>query len=107
MVLTKEEFKDLIVSHINWDKKVDEISDVLGCDFFESNLINYPQELFDKVLKHIFIDEGVDTIYWWMYDYEDKNTEAMWDENGIVIPMKTLDDLWNYVKNFVRDSEES
>lgn len=104
MVLTEKQFKDLIESHLEWDNRISEISNVLNCDIFDTDWIDYTHRLFYKVCKYFFTPEEYDTIIWWMYEHTDKEEDAMWDENGNVIPMKTIDDLYNYIKNDTKES---
>jgi len=96
-MINKKEFKKLIHEFQEFDLKVNKIEDVTGFSLVDSLLYSYPTKLFDQVLTHEFKEEAVDIIYWWMYEH-DKSEEEMWDEDGKTIPMRTLNDLWNYVK---------
>lgn len=67
----------------------------------------FPQ--FDE-LEKLFVNtnlspEGVDWYYWYMYDRPANSEEDQaWEKDGTVIPMRTDDDLWNYLtkNNYVR-----
>lgn len=97
-MVTKEEFIDLIKRHCAWEKRIDSVQEILNCNIFEADWVEYANHLFDKALKISFSESAVDTVMWWIYEHTDKEKEAMWDENGKVIPMKTVEDLWNFVK---------
>lgn len=98
-MITKNEFTDLVKRHIAWDKRIDEIQTVLNCDIFDADWVDYTNSLFTKTLKVLFSESAVDTITWWMYEHTNKEEDAMWDNTGKVIPMKTVEDLWNFVKD--------
>lgn len=89
------EFKTLITKHIEFEDLVDSLSIFLS---YDNPIVEYSENLFDQLLRKDFDAEGIDTIYWWMYEHTDKEKEVMWDKNGKVIPMKTVEDLWNFVK---------
>lgn len=65
---------------------------------FESNLIDYSNKLFDKLLNTIFNKYGVDDINWWIYEKRGNPSLKMWDKNGNEIPTETVEDLWEIVK---------
>lgn len=92
-----KEFKDLIEKHLWWENKLTNISEIMNCNLYDADWIDYTEKLFDKILKDYFDNSNIDIIYWWMYEHTDKNKEAMWDKDGNVIPMKTIEDLYNYV----------
>lgn len=97
-MITKEEFNNLITKYQNWNKRIDEVESILGfADLLEADWIEYAAILFDDALNMLFTKEATDTIYWWLYE---KHTgPSMWDSEGNVIPMDTIEDLWNYIKD--------
>ena len=99
-MITKEEFIDLILKQQKWSNRVDEVSEALNVPtLFESDWVEYASILFDKTLVLLFNEDGVDDIYWWMYEKSENPELKMWDESGKEIPTDTVEDLWNLVKD--------
>ena len=99
-MITKEEFIDLILKQQEWSNRIDKISEALNIPtLFESDWVEYAAILFDKTLDFLFNEDGVDDIYWWMYEKSENPELKMWDESGKEIPTDTVEDLWNLVKN--------
>lgn len=94
MVLS--EFKDLIKKHLEFEDLIDSLSVILN---YDSPIVEYSEGLFDQLLQKDFSKEDIDTIYWWMYELEDKSEPSMWDKDGNVIPMESIEDLWNYINS--------
>lgn len=99
-MITKEKFIDLILKQQEWSNRVDEVSEVLNVPtLFESDWVEYASVLFDKTLALLFNEDGIDDIYWWMYEKSENPELKMWDESGKEISTDTVEDLWNLVKN--------
>lgn len=99
-MITKEKFIDFILKQQEWSNRVDEVSEVLNVPtLFESDWVEYASVLFDKTLALLFNEDGIDDIYWWMYEKSENPELKMWDESGKEIPTDTVEDLWNLVKN--------
>ena len=99
-MITKEKFIDLIFKQQEWSNRVDKVSEVLNVPtLFESDWVEYASVLFDKTLALLFNEDGIDDIYWWMYEKSENPELKMWDESGKEIPTDTVEDLWNLVKN--------
>lgn len=98
-MISKEEFIDLISNHIKWDNKLDEVEKILGIMPLEIDWIEYSAILFDKILYFLFDKETVDIITWWMWEKSENPKLKMFDENGEEIPIGTIDDLWNVIKD--------
>ena len=99
-MITKEKFIDLILKQQEWSNRVDEVSEALNVPtLFESDWVDYAAVLFDKTLALLFNEDGIDDIYWWMYEKSENPELKMWDESGKEIPTDTVEDLWNLVKN--------
>lgn len=75
----------------------------LGISLWDSDLIEYGNSMFLKLLKATFTDEGIDWILWWLCEKPSlgDGTQA-YDENGNPIPTETLEDLWNIVEPYRR-----
>ena len=99
-MITKEKFIDLILKQQEWSNRVDKVSEVLNVPtLFESDWVEYASVLFDKTLALLFNEDGIDDIYWWMYEKSENPELKMWDESVKEIPTDTVEDLWNLVKN--------
>ena len=99
-MITKEEFIDLILKQQEWSNRIDEVSEALNVPtLFESDWVEYASFLFDKTLTLLFNEDGIDDIYWWMYEKSGNPELKIWDENGKEIPTDTVEDLWNLVKD--------
>ena len=64
------------------------------------DLIEY-DEMFHKIIsilgKKLFTEDGWDIIGYYLYEAKTKTAECMWEADGTNIPMKTPDDLYNYL----------
>ena len=99
-MITKEEFIDLILKQQEWSNRIDKISEALNIPtLLESDWVEYASVLFEKTLDLLFNEDGVDDIYWWMYEKSGNPELKMWDESGKEIPTDTVEDLWNLVKD--------
>ena len=98
--MTKEGFIKLIENAQNYNKELHKWDD-FGIDLFELPISELGWNFFDTILQELFTDEGIEWINWWVYDRISVTTEEplkVYDNNGDVIPMNTIDDLWNLVK---------
>lgn len=112
-MITYEKFKEIIVKYINFYKCEDQLRK-MNIDIFESPLFDTTGYFFDWLWESNFTEDGCDTISWWAFEYHnleddfDNNGEyvgdpdkepGMWDKDDNVIPMLTIEDLWNEVKD--------
>lgn len=118
-MITFEKFKDIIVKYINFYKCEDQLRK-MNIEIFESPIFETTGYYFDWLWEAYFTEDGCDTISWWAFEYHnleedfDNNGEyigekmepGMWDKEDNVIPMVTIEDLWNYVKNSRLGKEE-
>lgn len=98
-MITEVEFTNLITNQLAWEAKVDAVEDAMGCCLYDSDWVSHASRLFETTLGFLFVEDAVDTILWWMYEHTDKEQAAMWDKDGKVIPMVTLHDLWEFIKD--------
>lgn len=98
-MITKEQFVNLITKYQVWDKRVEEVSDVLNCPIYDMDLVDYTNELFDQTIKISFDIHGVDNISWWLWEKAGNPELKMWDSDNNEIPTETIDDLWEIVKD--------
>ena len=122
-MITYEKFREIIVKYINFYKCEDQLRK-MNIDIFESPLFDTTGYFFDWLWESNFTEDGCDTISWWAFEYHDieedfdndgnyigeKMEPGMWDKDENVIPMVTIKDLWEYVKDdrkeFVKDPKE-
>ncbi len=112
-MITFEKFKEIIVKYIRFYQCENQLRK-MGLDVFESPLFETTGYYFDWLWEAYFTEDGCDTISWWVFEYHDieddfdrdgnyigdPNKEpGMWDKDDNVIPMITIEDLWNEVKD--------
>lgn len=104
-MITKEEFIRLISDYQRWNNRMEEIGKVFDCiNIFETDWAEYTNELFDFVLKKLFDTNGVDDIYWWIFE-KSNNKLKMWNAEGSEIPTETIEDIWEVVKDHKIENE--
>ena len=111
-MITYEKFKEIIVKYIRFYQCENQLRK-MGLDVFESPLFETTGYYFDWLWEAYFTEDGCDTISWWIFEYHDIEDEfdeqgnyvgdpdkdpGMWDKDDNVIPMITIEDLWNEVK---------
>lgn len=96
-MITKEQFKKVIRECMSFNEYYDKVYE-LKLDFLDSPFHESFWTIVDMLWKTHFTKEAVETIDWWLFEYDHSDKPAMWDENDNVIPMQTIDNLWNYVK---------
>ena len=119
-MITYEKFKEIIVRYITFAKCESTLRES-NIEIFESPLFETTGYYLDWLWEAYFTESGVDTINWWMFEYHtleedfdkngnyigDPNKEpGMWDKDDNVIPIITIKDLWNEVKDLRKKSEE-
>ena len=98
-MITKENFTQLITDYQKYNKRIDEICDILDAEIWSADWVEYASVLFDTTIGLLFTDEGQDTISWWLYEKDGRSDMKMWDAEGKEIPTETIDDLWEIVKD--------
>ena len=112
-MITFEKFKEIIVKYIGFHKCEDQLRK-MNIDVFESPLFETTGYYFDWLWEAYFTEDGCDTINWWMFEYHDLDEDfdlngkyigdpdkepGMWDKDDNIIPMITIEDLWNEVQD--------
>ena len=111
-MITYEKFKDIIVKYIKFYKCEDQLRK-MNIEIFDSPLFETIGYYFDWLWEAYFTEDGCDTINWWTFEYHnleedfddngnyigEKMEPGMWDKDNKVIPMVTIEDLWNEVKD--------
>ena len=116
-MITFEKFKEIIVKYIRFYQCENQLRK-MGLDVFESPLFETTGYYFDWLWEAYFTEDGCDTISWWIFEYHDIEDDfdrdgnyigdpdkepGMWDKDDNVIPMVTIEDLWNEVKDERRE----
>lgn len=98
-MITKEEFVELIDWHYKQDTEVDRLCTVFP-NFFELEVVDNSFKLVDMVWKICFDTEGHNWISWWLYDCKTSSgkCERTYEDNGKIVSVETVDELWNLVK---------
>ena len=99
--LTKEEFIKLIEEYQEKHDFIDKACNIFP-GFFENEIVEYANIMFDRLMSVYFTDEGVDWIAWWLFERLNVDEPQAWDENHKVIPTSTIEDLWEIVKDEFR-----
>lgn len=99
-MVTKEEFIKLISDFKHYNNRLDQVCDVLQCDLFQADWVEYTGRLFDYILSKLFTEEGVDDINWWLWEKSIDPQLEMYDKDNNIIPTETVLDLWNIVEPF-------
>ena len=111
-MIDKDLFFNLISQIHNVDCFVNELYRI-KFDITDNPLFAAYYYMLDRVWEAYFTEDGVDIINWFIFEHHSIGDDfdsllnmiepgqlSMKDENGNNIPMDTIDDLWNYVKNF-------
>lgn len=111
-MIDKELFISIIKEVHNADHFINELYR-LGIESVDNPLFYAYGYILDRYWEAYFTDEAIDTINWFMYEHhsigDDFDAElkmlepgqlSVHEENGNLIPMDTIDDLWEYVKDF-------
>lgn len=99
-MVTKDQFENIIAIAAKYDKELNEVSNIIN---FEHPIFDYFWKQFYLTINILFSEEGVDWIYWWIWDKpSDKENSHAWDKFGKEIPTESISDLWNIVKEYRR-----
>jgi len=95
-MITKGEFVKIIENDRTYHDIINKIDKECGISFHESSLDNCYNYLFDLVLEQYFNEDGIDLIYWWLYEDVDKTITS---EDGSKIELNSARDLYDYLVN--------
>ncbi len=94
-MITKGEFVKIIENDRTYHDITDKI-EKFGISFYESDLDKCYYNLFNLVLEQYFNEDGIDLIYWWLYEDVDKTIIS---EDGSKIELNSARDLYDYLVN--------
>lgn len=93
-MITKEVFIDTLKvykSGVDFLRKMDDE----GLDLYETPLTRSADALFDAWLNQITNDDGVDLIYWWLF--EDTEKELYDDDQNVIAKLTDETTLYDYM----------
>jgi len=98
-MISKEEFFTILDEHKAQSERIDKLEEA-GLCIWNSAVVEYGSYMFDRVIQAYFTKDGIDWIYWWIYEKNGNPEMKAWDENEKEIPTETKEDLWNLVKPY-------
>lgn len=99
--MNKENFIKGLKSYKNYVDHLDALEE-LGVDLCEGPISDAIDNIFDLWCNEFLNEEGVDLVYWWLF--EDVTKEIYKDDKVIAI-LDTVEDLYNYMEenNYFHD----
>ena len=94
-MISKEKFTEIIENDRTYHDIIDRI-EKYGILFYESEPHKCYYNLFDFILEQYFNEDGIDLIYWWLYEDVDK---IITSEDGSKIELNSARDLYDYLVN--------
>ena len=94
-MISKEKFTEIIENDVTYHTIIDKF-EKYGISFYESELHKCYYTLFDILLGESFNSDGIDLIYWWMYEDVDK---VITSEDNSTIELNSAEDLYDYLVN--------
>lgn len=94
-MIGKEKLSELIQEYYKQDKRIDTIGEFIP-SYYDSPIVDFGWKMFGEVLKAYFTEEGVDWVEYYLYE----NPEKCYYMNDVKIPLETIDDLWETVKDY-------
>ena len=78
--------------------KTDQLKDI-GINIIESPLYDIPAKLFDNFIETVCTDDGVDLVFWWLYEDVDKVIcENIGEAEEQKISLDTVYQLYEYLE---------
>lgn len=101
ITIPKEKFIEIITDHKENSSCLDKLHEACF-DICGTKIVEYGNKMFESVIESYFTPEGVDWIFWWLYELSFLSDDAppATDEKGNPIPFDTVEDLWNFVKKY-------
>ena len=92
--MNKHDFIKLISDYQEFQEVWDKASEFVNV---ESDLFNYPINLFNFILWSNFNEEQIDWVEWWLYEHV--NGCKVYDENEKEINLDSIEKLWNFIQD--------
>jgi hypothetical protein len=94
-MVTKEEFFNVLKLRERYLKEIGKLEEILNVDIWEAPVFESFNIMFDSVMQSWFTEEGADHVFYFLYESNHK----IW-VNDEEIPFDTLEDLWDFVKDY-------
>lgn len=91
--MNKQNFTSIITNIKSYNKVVDDVGE------YGINLIDFSNDLMNSIdilLKEFYGADGLEWIYWFIYEKDGRDTMKAWDENGLEI-CRTIEELYDYL----------
>lgn len=114
-MITKEIFKKIIDLDQTFKNGIERIETAISgspysiSGLWESDWVLAHEKMFDTFLNSYFTENGIDLLYWWLYEDVDKiicqkiNSDLFEDEKEIEFDVNSIDNLWNYMIKYKED----
>ena len=96
--MIKEEFIKGISTYKKGFEWMDKLADDFNIDLFESALSESADAIFDLWLGSILNNNGVEVVYWWIF--EDVEKVIYGDNDEVIATLDTEEDLFNYLDKY-------
>ena len=99
--MNKEDFTKGLKSYKNYVDHLDALEE-LGVDLCEGPISYAIDTIFDLWCDEFLNEEGVDLIYWWLFE---DVTKEIYKDDKVIATLDTVEDLYNYMKenNYFHD----
>lgn len=97
--VSKEEFFKILDNQKAQSERVDKLEEA-GLHIWDSELVEYGNLMFARVIEALFTKEGVDWVFWWLYEKGGDPEMKAWDEGHDEILIETREDLWRCIKQY-------
>lgn len=96
----KESFCKALRLIQKYQKELDKIEEVLGCELFESSICESVAYIIQYLVDALanFDSDTADDINWWLYEDVDKE----WEINGETVAVETPEQLYDALKTLER-----
>lgn len=94
-MIGKEKLSELIQEYYKQDDQINKLIEIFP-GWLDSPIVDFGWKMFGEVLKAYFTEEGVDWVEYYLYE----NPEKCYYMNDVKIPLETIDDLWETVKDY-------
>lgn len=104
--MRKDDFIIMMDAAENFSAEADRWND-FGINIFELPIYDIPWQWFYTWVDNNFTNEGRDWIDWYLYERISITTGevlACWDEDGNEFFVETIEELWDIVKDYVKDA---
>lgn len=112
-MISKNDFFKAIETHQEFEEAIERLSSAIAGNnrsvfIYDADWVDAEGRLFDILLNSNFTEEGVDTIYWWLYESVDKviyvteEADMFREETEKAVPVRTIGQLWSF---FEREPE--